>query len=201
MAVKKLSDFKARLLGGGARPNLFNVQIPSLPDFVAGWDATVQENFSFLCKASALPAQNIASIDVPFRGRQFKVAGDRTIDNWTVTVINDENFAIRRRMEQWSEGILNLGNNTGTTNPNNYMRTGNVEQLGRGTVSPSTQPGSDDDNRAVLAEYEFIDIWPVTVGDIALSYESGDTLEEFDVEFAVQSINIDYKAGAITKPK
>ena len=191
MAVKKLSDFKARLLGGGARPNLFNVQLPALPDFVEGWDSTVQENFSFLCKASALPAQNIASIDVPFRGRQFKVAGDRTIDNWTVTVINDENFAIRRRMEQWSEGILNLNNNTGTTNPNDYMRTGTVEQLGRGAVTPSSKPATDDDSRVVLATYEFQDIWPVTVGDIALSYESGDTLEEFDVEFAVNSINID----------
>ena len=200
MAVKKLSDFKSRLLGGGARPNLFNVRIPDLP-FATNWNATTQENFEFLCKASNLPAQNIASIDVPFRGRQFKVAGDRTIDNWTVTVINDENFAIRRRMEQWSEGILNLNNNTGTTNPNSYMRTGTVEQLGRGAVTPSSKPGTDDDSRVVLAAYEFQDIWPVTVGDIALSYESGDTLEEFDVEFAVQSIKIDYEAGAITKPK
>ena len=200
MAVKKLSDFKSRLLGGGARPNLFNVRIPDLP-FATNWNATTQENFEFLCKASNLPAQNIASIDVPFRGRQFKVAGDRTIDNWTVTVINDENFAIRRRMEQWSEGILNLNNNTGTTNPNDYMKTGTVEQLGRGAVTPSSKPATDDDSRVVLATYEFQDIWPVTVGDIALSYESGDTLEEFDVEFAVQSIAIKYKAGAITEPK
>ena len=200
MAVKKLSDFKSRLLGGGARPNLFNVRIPDLP-FATNWNSTTQENFEFLCKASNLPAQNIASIDVPFRGRQFKVAGDRTIDNWTVTVINDENFAIRRAMEKWSEGILNLENNTGVTDPNSYMRQGYVQQLGRGSKSPAKGVTTNADDRKILAEYQFQDIWPVTVGDIALSYESGDTIEEFDVEFAVQSIIIKYEAGAITPPR
>jgi len=200
MAVKKLSDFKSRLLGGGARPNLFNVRIPDLP-FATNWNATTQENFEFLCKASNLPAQNIASIDVPFRGRQFKVAGDRTIDNWTVTVINDENFAIRRAMEKWSEGILNLNNNTGVTDPNVYMKQGFVQQLGRGSKSPAKGVTTDAEDRKILAEYQFQDIWPVTVGDIALSYESGDTIEEFDVEFAVQSIIIKYEAGAITPPR
>ena len=88
---KNISDFKSKLIGGGARPNLFEVELTTLPDGVTGWDA---DSFQFLCKAAALPAQNIASIDVPFRGRIFKVAGDRTIDTWTVTVINDEDFVL-----------------------------------------------------------------------------------------------------------
>ena len=192
-----ISTFKSKLIGGGARPNLFEVNLDDVP-------GTVQEtwkDFKFLCKAANLPAQNIASIDVPFRGRQFKVAGDRTIDNWTVTVINDENFAIRRAMEKWSEGILNLENNTGVTDPNVYMKQGYVQQLGRGSKSPAKGVTTNADDRKILAEYQFQDIWPVTVGDIALSYESGDTIEEFDVEFAVQSIIIRYEAGAITPPR
>ena len=150
---------------------------------------------NFLCKASALPAQNIAAIDVPFRGRQFKVSGDRTIDNWSITVINDATFDIRRAMEKWSEGILQLDTNTGVTDPDSYMRQGFVKQLGRGkdTIAAATTLATED--RKVLAAYQFVDIWPVTVGDIALSYDTGDTLEEFDVEFAVQSLIIRYDAN------
>ena len=104
-------------------------------------------------------------------------------------------------MEKWSEGILNLNNNTGVTDPNVYMKQGFVQQLGRGSKSPAKGVTTDAEDRKILAEYQFQDIWPVTVGDIALSYESGDTIEEFDVEFAVQSIIIRYEAGAITPPR
>ena len=101
-----LTDFKKALSGGGARPNLFEIAIPTLPDGV-NYDSgsSGQDNFSMLCKAAALPASNIAPIDVPFRGRTFKVAGDRTFDTWTVTIINDENFAIRNVMETWMQKI------------------------------------------------------------------------------------------------
>ena len=196
MAVKTISEFKSRLQGGGARPNLFEVDIPDVP-FATDWsgDTNAQGNLNFLCKASALPAQNIAAIDIPFRGRQFKVSGDRTIDNWSITVINDATFDIRRAMEKWSEGILSLDTNMGVTDTNSYMRQGYVKQLGRGkdVIAKTTATASDD--RKALAEYQFVDIWPVTVGDIALSYDTGDTIEEFDVEFAVQSIIIRYEAG------
>ena len=196
MAVKTISEFKSRLAGGGARPNLFEVDIPDVP-FALNWngDTNAQGNLNFLCKATGLPAQNIAAIDVPFRGRNFKVSGDRTIDNWSITVINDAAFDIRRAMEKWSEGSLQLDTNTGVTDPDSYMRQGYVKQLGRGkdTVSKTTTLATED--RKVLAAYQFVDIWPVTVGDIALSYDTGDTLEEFDVEFAVQSINIRYEAN------
>ena len=196
MAVKTISEFKSRLQGGGARPNLFEVDIPDVP-FALNWagDTNAQGNLNFLCKATGLPAQNIAAIDVPFRGRQFKVSGDRTIDNWSITVINDATFDIRRAMEKWSEGILSLNTNMGVTDTNSYMRQGYVKQLGRGKdVIAKTQSTASDDRKA-LAEYQFVDIWPVTIGEIALSYDTGDTIEEFDVEFAVQSIIIRYEAG------
>ena len=131
-----LSNFKSKLIGGGARPNLFEVELATLPDAVsaASWNA---DDFKFMCKAAALPAQNIASIDVPFRGRTFKVAGDRTIDTWTVTIINDEKFNLRRAMEEWTEQIAKLDNNLGTTNPSDYMVNAMVYQLGRGSTPSS----------------------------------------------------------------
>jgi hypothetical protein len=178
---KTISQFKSALVGGGARPNLFEVEMTTLPDGIA-WDA---DNFRFMCKAAALPAQNVASIDVPFRGRIFKVAGDRTIDTWTVTIINDEGFVLRNAFEAWSNLIADLGTNLGATDPSAYMRNAKVYQLGRGST-PSSQNNSGSAN-AVLKEYEFIDIFPTNVAQIDLSYDSSDTIEEFTVEFQVQS--------------
>ena len=85
-----------------------------------------------MCKAAQLPASNIASIDVPFRGRTLKVAGDRTIENWTITIINDEDFNLRTRFEVWMNGIAKLDDNTGATLPDSYMVDAYVYQLGRG---------------------------------------------------------------------
>ena len=189
---KNLSAFKAQLIGGGARPNLFQVSIPTFPDTIKGlWKSGAgkeQEDFNFFAKATALPAQNIAAIDVPFRGRTFKVAGDRTIDNWTVTIINDEKFNLRTAFEQWTELIAKLDNNMGATEPSAYMVDADVYQLGRGNQARSKN--NNGENNVILKQYQFVDIFPITVGDIALSYESSDTIEEFDVEFAVQSIRI-----------
>ena len=181
MPLRTISQFKTALGGGGVRPNLFEVRLDAsnLTEFMGGVPA---ENLAFMCKAAALPAQNVASIDVPFRGRQFKVAGDRTIDNWTITVINDENFAIRNAMERWSQSIIDNATNQGQVDPNNYMSQADVFQYSR-------QKGNGD-NVGVIKTYRFIDIFPVTVGDIALSYDSGDTIEEFDVEFAVNNIEL-----------
>ena len=187
-ANKNISDFKAALIGGGARPNLFAVELTTLPDAVTGWDADI---FRFMCKAAALPAQNIANIDVPFRGRIFKVAGDRTIDTWTVTVINDEDFRIRNAFEDWTQQIANLDTNIGATDPSAYMTNAKVFQLGRGTTKSSKDSNGTDN--VVLKEYEFVDIFPTTVSSIDLSYDTGDTIEEFTVEFQVQSLNL---AGA-----
>ena len=185
---KNISDFKSALIGGGARPNLFEVELTTLPDGVTGWDA---DSFQFLCKAAALPAQNIASIDVPFRGRIFKVAGDRTIDTWTVTVINDEDFVLRNAFENWTQQIADLTTNLGATDPSAYMTNAKVFQLGRGSSKASTN--SSGNENVVLKEYEFIDIFPTSVSAIDLSYDTGDTIEEYTVEFQVQSLNL---AGA-----
>ena len=183
--LKTISEFKSTLAGGGARPNLFEVELTTFPSAIPGWDA---DTFKYLCKAANLPASTIASIDVPFRGRTFKVAGDRSIDVWTVTVINDEDFKLRRSFEAWMELIAKLDNNLGATNPSSYMSNATVHQLGRGsTVNSTTNAGADS---SILASYNFVDIFPTAVSAIDLSYDSGDTIEEFTVEFQVQSFEL-----------
>ena len=183
--MPNINDFKSRLRGGGARPNQFKVTLP-FPGYAAVGGET--SDLAFLCRATALPGQTIPSFDVPFRGRTFKVAGDRTIDVWSITVINDEDFALRKSFEAWSELIAKLDNNLGATDPSAYMVNARVFQLGRGSV-PSSQSNSGDSN-AVLAEYEFVDIFPTSVSQIDLSYDSSDAIEEFTVEFQVQSFNV-----------
>ena len=180
---KTISQFKSALIGGGARPNLFEVELTTLPAGIS-WDA---DSFRYMCKAAQLPAQNVANIDVPFRGRIFKVAGDRTIDTWTVTVINDEGFVLRNAFEEWAELIAKLDTNLGATDPSAYMTNAKVFQLGRG--SSTSSKSSEGTSNAVLKEYEFVDIWPSNVAAIDLSYDSSDAIEDFTVEFQVQSFN------------
>ena len=186
---KTISNFKSALIGGGARPNLFEVELTTLPNGVA-WDA---DKFRYMCKASSLPASNIAAIDVPFRGRIFKVAGDRTIETWSVTVINDEDFKLRNAFEEWMEQIAKLDNNLGATLPESYMTNATVFQLGRGSTKSSTN--SDGNNNAVLKEYEFVDIFPTSISAIDLSYDSSDAIEEFTVDFNVQSYRLSGAGG------
>ena len=187
---RTISDFKGSLIGGGARPNLFEVELTTLPGGI-DWDSS---HFSYMCKAATLPASNIANIDVPFRGRIFKVAGDRTIDPWTVTIINDEEFKLRNAFEQWADLIARLDNNMGVTNPEDYMSNAKVYQLGRGaSASSSTNAGT---NNAVLKEYEFFNIWQSAVAAIDLSYDSTDTIEEFTVDFQVQSFRFNGAGGS-----
>ena len=178
---KTISQFKSQLIGGGARPNLFEVELTTLPAGIA-WPA---DNFRYMCKAAQLPASVIANIDIPFRGRIFKVAGDRTIEPWSITIINDEDFRIRKAMEEWVDLIAKLENNLGATDPSAYMVNAKVFQLGRGST-PSSKNNAGDRN-AVLREYEFIDTFPTNVSSIDLSYDSSDTIEEFVVDFQVQS--------------
>ena len=182
---RTISDFKTAMQGGGARPNLFEVEmtLTGLGFQLPGFDAT---EFQFMCKAANIPAMTVASIDVPFRGRIFKVAGDRTIDTWTVTIINDESFDLRGAFETWTEQLAKLDNNLGATDPNAYMASANVYQLGRGAdASSKSNAGSAN---AMLQAYKFVDIFPTEVSAIDLSYDSSDTIEEFTVTFAVQSI-------------
>jgi hypothetical protein len=197
--LRTITNFKSRLAGGGARPNLFEVSIPAFPEAVRRsspgnpWRTGPKgqaTNFNFLCKSAALPASNIAPIDVPFRGRILKVAGDRTFDTWTVTVINDEDFQLRTAFEYWMNAISKLDNNTGATNPASYMTNAVVHQLGRGadrkaeSVRNSDIPGGT--GIRALRIYTFYDIFPTNISQIDLSYDSSDTIEEFTVEFQVQ---------------
>jgi hypothetical protein len=190
LPTRGISDFKSKLIGGGARPNLFEVNITfpaginlNLQADGADWNSETQSKFSFLCKAAALPASNVAPIDVPFRGRILKVSGDRTFDTWTVTVINDEDFTIRRAFESWMQNVAQYGDHSGLSDPLSYMSNATVYQLGR---SASVKQGTAANSARILAQYKFVDIFPTNISQIDLSYETSDTIEEFTVEFQVQ---------------
>ena len=167
--LRKISDFKSRLSGGGARPNLFEVEL-AFPDAVAIANDVLQKS-RFLVKAAALPASTIAPVDIPFRGRILKVAGDRTFETWTVTVINDADFAIRSAFEKWMNAINKLDDASGITDPEQYQKDATVHQLDR--------------DGGVLRSYKFWDIYPTNISTIDLSYETTDTIEEFTVEMQV----------------
>ena len=189
LPLRKISDFKSKLTGGGARPNLFEVEL-AFPNAVA-IENDVLQKARFLVKAAALPSSTINPIEIPFRGRIFKVAGDRTFDVWTVTIINDEGFKLRNAFEEWMDLISKLSNNLGATDPTAYMTNAKVYQLGRGASSSSKT--SDGNANAVLKEYEFVDIFPTNISAIDLSYDSSDAIEEFTVDFQVQTFT---NAGA-----
>ena len=164
------------------------------------------KDLTFMCKAANIPASNVASLDVPFRGRTLKVAGDRTFDPWTLTIINDEDFKIRHAMEMWMNGISKLSNNTGASNPNAYMKDAYVYQLGRGsagqiettTAVPDAGQGRIATTKAnVLRSYRFYDIFPTAVSEIALGYDTENTIEEFTVEFQVQYFEVAGGPGAL----
>ena len=190
--TKTLSNFKSRLAGGGARNNLFEVTLPSFPgaasDFWGEGENESNTKMSFLCKAAVLPASNVPEIPVAFRGRILKVAGDRTFDPWTVTIINDEDFGLRTSFEAWMNKLSKLNDATGVTNPTSYMTNAYVKQLGRGKERFSTENTGNESS--VLRTYKFYDIWPTNVSEIALGYDQSDSIEEFTVTFAVQYFTI-----------
>ena len=171
--LRTISDFKSKLTGGGARANLFEVVL-TFPDAAKPPDEVLDKS-RFMVKGARLPASNIAQIEVPFRGRVLKIAGDRTFDSWTVTVINDTDFAIRSAFENWMNTINKLDNNTGLVNPADYQADAYVYQLDR--------DGQD------LRAYRFYDTFPTQVGPIELSYDA-QGIQEFTVELQVQYIEI-----------
>jgi len=188
MAEHSLSKFKSKLIGGGARPNLFEVEITNggpggVPSGVSQLDT---DTFKYLCKAANLPASNVASIDVPFRGRTFQVAGDRTFDTWTITIINDTDFKIRKTMEEWAQKIANYQEASGATDPADYMAQATVRQLGRKASNIGDgSTNSEGQGLDSIAVYKFVDIFPTNISAIDLSYDTTDTIEEFTVEFSV----------------
>ena len=174
---RSIKSFRSKMTGGGARSNLFEVTIEypdllGLPTDPDGPKATGE----FLIKAAEIPASNLGNIPVPFRGRVLPVAGDRTFDPWTVTVINDNNFKIRDAMEKWSNFINDLQTSQGSVNPEDYQTSAFVKQLSR---EGDTNPGTID----ILREYRFEGIYPNVVSSIPLDYGATDQIEEFQVTF------------------
>ena len=189
MAFRTISQFKGQLAGGGVRPNLFEVELnfpngagqtlgfmsneatPAAENATIDNTTSIAEKVPFMVKAANLPASNITPVEVPFRGRILKVAGERTFDTWTVTVLNDADFQIRTSMEQWMNGISRLTNGSGEVDPTMYTADALVKQLDR--------------NGDTLRLYNFVGLFPTNVSEIALSMDTTDTIEEFTVEFQV----------------
>ena len=177
--TRSITNFRDRLVGGGARPNMFEVNI-TLPAGVAG-QSDFDQDIRFMIKAAEIPAANIGNIPVPFRGRVLPVAGDRTFDPWTVTVINDAKFNIRDAMEQWSNKINDLQFDVGDINPADYQTKAEVFQLSRQGGNAFSSLGSED--IVTLRQYDFEGIYPNAVSSIPLDYGATDQIEEFQVTF------------------
>ena len=193
---RTLDAFKGRMIGGGARPNLFECEL-YFPDDAIPEGTTrdaLTDRTRFLVKAANLPASNISPINIPFRGRNLKVAGDRTFDPWTITIINDVDFSIRTAFERWMNLINKHEDNAGLTNPTSYQKDLYVKQLGRAEVQGATP--TSDARVPVLKQYKFLGTFPTNVSDIALSYDSSDTIEEFSVTLEVQWVDVLDAAGA-----
>ena len=200
----RLDTFKGALRGGGARANLFRVK-GSFPNGASSAVATAAgalggalggaagnaaggvlnavagggpaRGLEFLCKAASLPGSTIGEIQVPFRGRQLKLPGDRTFENWTITILNDTDFAIRNAFETWSNAINSHVDNVGPEGLLSLQQTWEVEQLSR--TGPSDAP-------QVLKSYRFEGCWPTVIAPIDVSADSTDTIEEFTVDLAYQ---------------
>ena len=169
MALGSVDEFKSRLTGGGARGNLFQI---TLANPRGGLGVELDVDFaSFMCEGGQLPASTVGTIEIPFRGRRLKVAGDRTFDPWSITVINDTEFKVRDQMEVWMNAIANHADAGGVQNPELYFADLKVEQF-------------DRDERVIKA-YTFKDAWPSSVSAIELSY-ADDQIERFTIEWQYQ---------------
>ena len=167
--MANISDFKAKLAGGGARANQFKVTMP-FPGY-ASVGGEIEE-LAFLCRATSIPSMEITNINVPFRGRAIKIAGDRTIPSWSVTVYNDTNFRLRNAFERWQNGINNMTDNEGLTNPVDYQVDAFVDHLDR--------------NGNTIKSYTLRGVFPTDIAAIDLSYDEATAIEEFSVTFAYQ---------------
>ena len=168
--MANIDDFKANLIGGGARANQFRVTITPPPGIAIGLDV---RRASFLVTASNLPGSTLGEIPVPFRGRNIYVAGDRPApDAWSTTFYNDTDFMIRNAMERWHNGINDFANNTGVVNSADFQTDLFVEQLDR--------------DETILKTYIFRSAFPLTVGQIELSTAEATEIETFEVTWRYQ---------------
>ena len=167
--MANINDFKATLKGGGARANQFQVTMP-FPGFAAVGGET--RTMSYLCQATNLPGMTIGEVDVKFRGRSLYIAGERTFENWTTTIMNDTDFMLRNAFERWMNAINSMSDNSGLENPSDYMVDAYVDQLDRAGQ--------------VIKSYTFRGMWPLTIGNIDVAYATNDEVETFDVTYRYQ---------------
>ena len=188
MATRNINDFK-NSLRGGVRPNLFNVQI-NFPNIIGnteglGSGSTSLEGLSsFLCRSAALPASTQGLIEVPFRGRFLKIPGDRTFEAWTATFYNTKDFNLRRAFELWINAANKTDENVGT------LDFGAIGGVGSYFSDLVVQQKAKNDKDFILREYHLIGAWPTNVSAINLAYDSNDQIEEFDVEFQYQYMDV-----------
>ena len=167
--MANISDFKAKLAGGGARANQFKVTMP-FPGY-ASVGGEIEE-LAFLCRATSIPSMEVAKINVTFRGRALKIAGDRTIPSWSVTVYNDTNFKLRDAFERWQNGINNMSDNEGLTNPVDYQVDCFLDHLDR--------------NGNTIKSYTLRGVYPTGIAGIPLDYEEAGAIEQFEVTLDYQ---------------
>tara|TARA_R110000796_G_scaffold3901_2_gene14931 strand:- start:4959 stop:5486 length:528 start_codon:yes stop_codon:yes gene_type:complete len=167
--MANINDFKAKLAGGGARANQFKVTMPFPGYAQVGGEI---EDLAFLCQATSIPAMNMGLVNVPFRGRNIKIAGDRTFDEWSVTCYNDTNFKLRNAFERWQNGINNMSDNEGLSNPVDYQVDAFIDHLDR--------------NGNTVKSYTLRGAFPTSIGEIALDYEEKTSIEVFPVVFNYQ---------------
>lgn len=165
--MANIADFKSQMIGGGARPNQFRVEL-TFPSFVT-LGVVAGTRAQFLCKAAQLPGSTIENIPVLYRGRPVNFAGERTFQPWTVSIYNDTSFGIRNSLEQWQSGIQNYNATTGRTNPTDYQVDLRVHQLDR--------------NGSTIKTYTFHDAYPTSISAVGLDFEQQNAIEQFDVEF------------------
>jgi hypothetical protein len=172
--MPNINEFKSRLRGGGARANQFKVTLP-FPGYASVGGET--SDLAFLCSATALPGQTVGQVAIPFRGRVLNIAGDRTFEPWTITVLNDTDFKLYRAFERWMNGINNMTDNEGIANPADYQVDGFIDHLDR--------------NGSTLKSYTYRGLFPTALGNIDLNYATNDAIEEFSVTFNFQYFETD----------
>ena len=164
--MPNINEFKSRLRGGGARANQFKVTLP-FPGYAAVGGET--SDLAFLCSATALPGQTVGQVAIPFRGRILNIAGDRTFEPWSITVLNDTNFKLRDAFERWQNGINNMSDNEGLVNPVDYQVDAFIDHLDR--------------NGSTIKSYTLRGCFPTSIGSIDLSMEPTEAVETFEVSF------------------
>ena len=163
-----ISKFKGLLGAGGARPNQFRVLL-NWPGYVT---SVPDREYALLVTGAALPASTVNPTLVQYRGREVKLAGERIFDPFTITIVNDTEFSLRRPFEAWMDGMNNLTDNTGYITPRDYQTDMTVEHLDR--------------NDGVLQTYKLASAFPINMSEIALQYGQNDVVEEFTVTFQYQ---------------